>query len=154
MMDLRVSVVLLLIFLTGGYSLKCYVCNTLLTDYCEAKVELCRDGFSKCQSQATEISMGFAEILSITRNCASTCEAGTEHSWAGETVTQCCDTDLCNAADTCRSLDLSINIDTLMLMIPELLKVQRAAGITIHRHARPMAQYSQAIFRPSDGSVW
>uniref|UniRef100_A0A672PPJ5 UPAR/Ly6 domain-containing protein n=1 Tax=Sinocyclocheilus grahami TaxID=75366 RepID=A0A672PPJ5_SINGR len=117
-MDLRVSVVLLFIFLTGGTkhckylimyylvhkgrSLNCYMCSSAQGRTCEAKVQICGDGFSKCQSQTIEQSIGKSSStkLSIkTKQCALRCEAGTQQLPTGGTVTtHCCDTDLCNAA--------------------------------------------------------
>ncbi|XP_016404068.1 lymphocyte antigen 6B-like [Sinocyclocheilus rhinocerous] len=100
MMDLRVSVVLLFIFLTGGYSLKCYTCSSAQGGTCEAKVQICGDGFSKCQTQTIEQSMGSTKVSIKTKQCAFRCDAGTQQLPTGGTVTtHCCDTDLCNAAD-------------------------------------------------------
>ncbi|XP_050957940.1 prostate stem cell antigen isoform X3 [Labeo rohita] len=99
-MDLRISVVLLLIFLTGGHSLKCYTCLPDLTGSCDAKVETCRDGFSKCGSMKGEQSIGPAKVTVTIKQCVDTCESATKQSWIGGTVkVHCCDTDLCNAAD-------------------------------------------------------
>ncbi|KAI2646697.1 Lymphocyte antigen 6B [Labeo rohita] len=98
-MDLRISVVLLLIFLTGGHSLKCYTCVSDLTGSCDAKVETCRDGISKCAIMTGEQSIGSAKITVTIKECASTCEPGTKQLPTGGTVkVHCCDTDLCNAA--------------------------------------------------------
>ncbi|XP_058613745.1 gamma-bungarotoxin-like [Onychostoma macrolepis] len=98
-MDLRISVVLLFFFLTGGYSLKCYTCSSAQEGPCEAKVEICGDGFSKCESKTTEQSTGSAKV-SVTKECARTCKAGTHQLITGVTLTtRCCDTDLCNGAD-------------------------------------------------------
>ncbi|XP_016325691.1 prostate stem cell antigen-like [Sinocyclocheilus anshuiensis] len=100
MMDLHISVVLLFIFLTGGNSLKCYTCTSALTHSCEVKVQTCGDGFSKCESQTIEQSIGYTKVSIKIKRCALTCEAGTQQLPTGGTVTtQCCDTDLCNAAD-------------------------------------------------------
>ncbi|XP_067236921.1 lymphocyte antigen 6B-like [Chanodichthys erythropterus] len=99
MMDLQVSVVLLLIFLTGGYSLKCYSCTSLLTGSCELEVETCQNGNFKCSSSTTEQSIGSAKVTVTSKGCDK-CEPGTVQLPTGGTVTnRCCDTDLCNAAD-------------------------------------------------------
>ncbi|XP_067312807.1 long neurotoxin homolog TA-bm16-like [Pseudorasbora parva] len=98
-MDLRVSVVLLVIFLTGGYSLKCYTCTPDLIGSCAAKEETCPDGFSHCQSSTVEQSIGI-QLSVTTKLCASQCVPGTVQLPTGGSVTvSCCDTDLCNAAD-------------------------------------------------------
>ncbi|XDV26570.1 hypothetical protein PO909_030227 [Leuciscus waleckii] len=82
-MNLQVSVVLLFISLTGGYSLKCYSCTPDLTGSCAAKEETCLDGVSKCFTVKS--------IESITvKGCTPLCVPATM---------SCCDTDLCNAAD-------------------------------------------------------
>ncbi|KAL1253514.1 hypothetical protein QQF64_018207 [Cirrhinus molitorella] len=99
-MDLHISVVVLLIFLTGGNSLKCYSCESDHTGICEAKEETCEDGLSECVSITAEQNVDSAKLTLTTKNCASTCEPGTQHLLTGGTVTvNCCDTDLCNAAD-------------------------------------------------------
>ncbi|KAK9955020.1 hypothetical protein ABG768_014928 [Culter alburnus] len=99
-MDLRVSVVLLFIFLTGGYSLKCYKCSSVLTGSCEAKEEICADGFSKCENSIVEQSAGSSKVSIKTKGCAAACVPGTQKLPTGGTMSvQCCNTDLCNAAD-------------------------------------------------------
>ncbi|XP_059381482.1 lymphocyte antigen 6F [Carassius carassius] len=99
MMDLRVSVVLLFIFLTGGYSLKCYKCISAQTGSCNAVEETCGDGMSKCESKTVEQSIGSNKVSITTKRCSATCEAGTQQALTGSVTTQCCNTDLCNAAD-------------------------------------------------------
>ncbi|XP_048023144.1 lymphocyte antigen 6B-like [Megalobrama amblycephala] len=99
-MDLRVSVVLLFIFLTGGYSLKCYSCSSALTASCDAKEETCANGSYKCQTTLAEQSAGPIKLSSINKGCADQCDPGTQTLPTGGTVTvHCCGTDLCNAAD-------------------------------------------------------
>ncbi|XDV26568.1 hypothetical protein PO909_030226 [Leuciscus waleckii] len=80
-MNLQVSVVLLFIFLTGGYSLKCYSCKTDLTGSCAAKEETCAAGV--CYTIGSSVSI-------TVKGCIPVCVPGTM---------SCCDTDLCNAAD-------------------------------------------------------
>ncbi|XP_048038483.1 three-finger toxin MicTx3-like [Megalobrama amblycephala] len=93
-MDLRVSVVLLFIFLTGGYSLKCYTCVPDSWGYCETTVETCPYGHTTCAT--VKQSVGFT----ITKMCTFVCLPGSQHQPNKGTVSiQCCDTDLCNAAD-------------------------------------------------------
>ncbi|KAK9955005.1 hypothetical protein ABG768_014913 [Culter alburnus] len=97
-MDLRVSVVLLFFFFTGGYSLKCYTCEPDSVGYCDAKVKTCPDGFSKCGNTIMEKSVGSAKITA--KGCISKCDPGTQKQTELGTVSlHCCDTDLCNAAD-------------------------------------------------------
>ncbi|XP_073681173.1 lymphocyte antigen 6B-like isoform X2 [Garra rufa] len=99
-MDLRIFVAVFLIFLSGGYSLKCYSCVSDLTGSCEAKVDICGDGLSKCVSTKGEQYIGSVKLSVTTKYCASTCEPGTQNLPTGGTVTtRCCNTDLCNAAD-------------------------------------------------------
>ncbi|XP_043090246.1 prostate stem cell antigen-like [Puntigrus tetrazona] len=98
MMDLQISVVLLFIFLTGGHSLKCYTCTSVQTN-CEAKVETCEDGFSKCESITVEQAAGFSTLSVKTKQCAVSCENGSHRVPTGKITTRCCDTDLCNGAD-------------------------------------------------------
>ncbi|XP_077098193.1 ly6/PLAUR domain-containing protein 2-like isoform X3 [Siphateles boraxobius] len=93
-MNLQVSVVLLFISLTGGYSLKCYSC-TLVTDC--AKVETCAAEVSKCSS--TKIGSSISFLKTTTKGCASECVSGTVTTAGVTTTTTCCDTDLCNGAD-------------------------------------------------------
>ncbi|KAL0163481.1 hypothetical protein M9458_042877, partial [Cirrhinus mrigala] len=70
-----------------------------LTGSCDAKVETCGDGISKCASMTGEQSIGPAKITVTIRRCADTCEPGTKQPWIGGKATlHCCDTDLCNAA--------------------------------------------------------
>ncbi|XP_026064792.1 lymphocyte antigen 6D-like [Carassius auratus] len=100
MMDLRVSVVLLFVFLTGGYSLKCYTCVPDLTGSCNAIEKTCGNGMYKCESFTGEQPIGSTKVSVTIKQCSATCEAGTQQLVIGGTVTtRCCNTDLCNAAD-------------------------------------------------------
>ncbi|XP_026064791.1 lymphocyte antigen 6D-like [Carassius auratus] len=101
MMDLRVSVVLLFVFLTGGYSLKCYMCISAQTGSCNAVEKTCGNGMYKCESKTIEQPIaGTAKVSITTKQCSATCEAGTQQLPNGRSITtQCCGTDLCNAAD-------------------------------------------------------
>ncbi|XP_073681174.1 long neurotoxin homolog TA-bm16-like isoform X3 [Garra rufa] len=99
-MDLRIFVAVFLIFLSGGYSLKCYSCVSDLTGSCEAKVDICGDGLSKCVSTKGEQYIGSGKMTIVKKQCARTCEPGAQKLPYGVTeTTRCCDTDLCNAAD-------------------------------------------------------
>ncbi|XP_051733863.1 lymphocyte antigen 6B-like [Ctenopharyngodon idella] len=99
-MDLRVSVVLLLIFLTGGYSLKCYRCFPDSKGSCETTQETCPAGVSKCASITGEISVGSTKVSFTAKGCVPECVPGsTQLPGGGTGSVHCCDTDLCNAAD-------------------------------------------------------
>ncbi|XP_048029010.1 muscarinic toxin 38-like isoform X1 [Megalobrama amblycephala] len=94
MMDLRVSVVLF-IFLTGGYSLRCYTCHSDSMGHCNANEKTCSDGFSKCETRTAEIcTTDCSKSTYTTKSCVAQCNKA-----PGVTVVHCCDTDLCNAAD-------------------------------------------------------
>ncbi|XDV38251.1 hypothetical protein PO909_007698 [Leuciscus waleckii] len=99
---MRVSAVLLFVFLTGGYSLKCYSCNPDSEGVCDAKEKTCSAGESKCGHGTGEIcANGCTKMTVKVKGCSSQCEPGTQMNLNGVTVSsvQCCDTDLCNAAD-------------------------------------------------------
>ncbi|KAK9955015.1 hypothetical protein ABG768_014923 [Culter alburnus] len=101
-MDLRVSVVLLFFFLTGGYSLQCYLCIPDLTGSCEATttVQTCEAGYTQCSSSTVEQTSGSTKVSVTTKGCAKKCKRATAQTPEGMTVSlHCCDTDLCNAAD-------------------------------------------------------
>ncbi|XP_048022197.1 gamma-bungarotoxin-like [Megalobrama amblycephala] len=98
-MDLRVSVVLLFFFFTGGYSLKCYSCSSDSMGSCDT-TETCKDGSSKCESRIFEQTDGSSKVSVTTKGCVEKCDARTRNLPTGGTVSvHCCDTDLCNAAD-------------------------------------------------------
>ncbi|XP_056303019.1 fulditoxin [Danio aesculapii] len=114
MMDLRVSAVLLLLFLTRGNSLKCYSCISATTS-CEAKETTCLAGFSKCQSITVDQTIGSMEESTTTKQCALQCESGTQKLQSGITIiNKCCDTDLCNAAG-------GMNKGSVVLLLSPLL---------------------------------
>ncbi|XP_048023377.1 lymphocyte antigen 6E-like [Megalobrama amblycephala] len=98
-MDLRVSVVLLFFFFTGGYSLQCYSCSSEKTGFCEAKVEACLAGFSKCGKTIVENSVGSSKVSYTAKGCTPKCDPGTQKNELGTVSLHCCDTDLCNTAD-------------------------------------------------------
>ncbi|XP_067311428.1 prostate stem cell antigen-like [Pseudorasbora parva] len=99
-MDLRVSVILLFIFLTGGYSLKCYSCRPDETGFCEDKVETCPDEYTSCASSTVEQSYGASYLTYTTKRCTSNCGTLTKQLTIDQKTTNyCCNTDLCNAAD-------------------------------------------------------
>ncbi|XP_048038470.1 three-finger toxin 3-like [Megalobrama amblycephala] len=96
-MDLRISVVLLFVFLTGGYSLRCYTCLADWSGYCAAKMQTCPDGSTHCiktEHRKYNPNGGYS-VRSVTKSCAYSC---IRYSGGSDKV-YCCDTDLCNAAD-------------------------------------------------------
>ncbi|XP_048067536.1 prostate stem cell antigen-like [Megalobrama amblycephala] len=100
MMDLRVAVGLLFIFLTGGYSLKCYTCTPDLTGSCAAKEETCANVSTQCQSSSVAQSVAGFQVSVTTKQCAVSCVPSSVQLPTGGSMTvSCCSTDLCNAAD-------------------------------------------------------
>ncbi|XP_039505583.1 weak neurotoxin 9-like [Pimephales promelas] len=93
-MNLQISVVLLFISLTGGYSLKCYSC-TSPSSSCKDQEDTCSFGFSTCISTTVERPNDSI----TTKGCAPVCAPGTVEVAGVKTTIRCCDTDLCNAAD-------------------------------------------------------
>ncbi|XP_051536241.1 three-finger toxin MALT0070C [Myxocyprinus asiaticus] len=99
-MNPQVSVALLFIFLTGGHSLKCYVCKfDLMTGSCDGKPMTCPSGASKCASITADQSIGSTKVSLTTKLCTDHCEPGTQQLPTGTISTKCCDTDLCNGTD-------------------------------------------------------
>ncbi|XP_077098191.1 ly6/PLAUR domain-containing protein 2-like isoform X1 [Siphateles boraxobius] len=94
-MNLQVSVVLLFISLTGGYSLKCYYCTSVTGASCKVKEEICDAGVSQCSSIKVESSISSV----TTKGCAAECVPVTVTTAGVTTTKSCCNTDLCNAAD-------------------------------------------------------
>ncbi|XP_067232179.1 ly6/PLAUR domain-containing protein 2-like isoform X1 [Chanodichthys erythropterus] len=100
MMDLRISVVLLFIFLTGGYSLKCYKCKSDSSGSCDAVEETCSAGSSKCLSTTVEKLVCSNMEYNTTKGCAKECEPQDKTLPSGARMfMHCCDSELCNAAD-------------------------------------------------------
>ncbi|XP_051962079.1 lymphocyte antigen 6B-like [Xyrauchen texanus] len=114
-MNLRVSVVLLLIFLTGGHSLKCYLCTfNPKTGSCDGTTMTCPIGGSKCGSVITEQSIDSVEGSFTAKACVPVCTPGTQKLPNGGTVSvKCCDTDLCNGTD-------GINKGSFLLLLSPL----------------------------------
>ncbi|XP_048022189.1 neurotoxin 3FTx-8a-like [Megalobrama amblycephala] len=99
-MDLRVSVVLLFIFLTGGYSLQCYVCTPDWTGYCQLKLETCPDDCSACTSCEASLSNGYKNMTFRMKGCASQCQDAKIRTPDGISMeVRCCKSDRCNAAN-------------------------------------------------------
>nr|XP_055035415.1 glycosylphosphatidylinositol-anchored high density lipoprotein-binding protein 1-like [Misgurnus anguillicaudatus] len=95
-MDLHITIVLLLIFITGGLSRRCYVCEPEdKSDACEEKQVTCSDGFDKCFS-----STSFYNTMNVKiKSCEEDCETRTIVLRGGVVSSTCCGTDLCNGTD-------------------------------------------------------
>ncbi|XP_048036350.1 long neurotoxin LNTX-2 homolog isoform X2 [Megalobrama amblycephala] len=110
-MDLRVSVVLLFFFLTGGYSLQCYVCKPDLTGSCEIKVETCPDDCSLCSSCSVTLSNGYKNLTFTIKGCANKCQDAKVRTPDGISMdVTCCKSDFCNAASAAVSPDSRLQI--------------------------------------------
>ncbi|XP_056587978.1 ly6/PLAUR domain-containing protein 2-like [Triplophysa dalaica] len=94
-MDLRITIALLFILITGGYSLQCYVCTSVLSNLCNT-TQTCPAGVTQCSTSTVTTLVG---SLSKTKACAAACQASTIDTVLGSTSTKCCNTDLCNGAD-------------------------------------------------------
>ncbi|XP_026112438.1 lymphocyte antigen 6B-like [Carassius auratus] len=97
-MDLQISVFLLSVLFTAGQSLDCYVCRPSCAD---PKVETCPNGFNRCSIQTSVSEIGSAKLTTKTKECVpeAYCKPGTSQILIWTASIQCCDTDLCNAAD-------------------------------------------------------
>ncbi|XP_048038482.1 long neurotoxin LNTX-2 homolog isoform X2 [Megalobrama amblycephala] len=99
-MDLRVSVVLLFFFLTGGYSLQCYTCVTDSWGNCKATVETCPDDCFACSTCTASLSNGYKNMNFTIKGCASQCQSAKVRTPRGPSMdVSCCMSDRCNAAD-------------------------------------------------------
>ncbi|XP_056587794.1 three finger toxin MALT0066C-like [Triplophysa dalaica] len=97
-MDLRITIALLFILITGGHSLKCYSCKSVLNGVCDAKEETCGDGFSKCYTGTVTTSEGSTKTKSCSK-ADDTCLTINAETEKEKVSSRCCDTDLCNGAD-------------------------------------------------------
>ncbi|XP_016108040.1 lymphocyte antigen 6B-like [Sinocyclocheilus grahami] len=100
-MDLQISVFLLLLLFTAGQSLNCYKCTDLIVSCADQKEQTCPSGSYKCMTLTTVSQLGASKLTIKTKDCApeTECKPGTHQTLAGTVSVQCCDTDLCNAAD-------------------------------------------------------
>ncbi|KAF4114009.1 hypothetical protein G5714_004232 [Onychostoma macrolepis] len=102
-MDLKISVFLLFLLFTAGHSLSCYKCTNLLGSCADQKVETCPSGSYKCSTVTTVMQVGSAKVTTTIKGCASDCKPVTTQIISGTVSAQCCDSELCNAADgTCK----------------------------------------------------
>ncbi|XP_052427927.1 lymphocyte antigen 6C2-like [Carassius gibelio] len=100
-MDLQISVFLLSVLFTAGQSLSCYKCVDPIVSCADPKVETCPSGF-KCMTGTPELGFGSMKVTTKVKGCLpeAECKHGTIQTEDGITGTlQCCNTDLCNAAD-------------------------------------------------------
>ncbi|XP_018937068.1 lymphocyte antigen 6B [Cyprinus carpio] len=98
-MDLQISVFLLFILFTAGHSLICYECVDLMGSCANQNATTCPIGSTSCMSITTVTEVGPIKLTSTTKLCTPLCEPGTQQLPTGSITTQCCNTDLCNAAD-------------------------------------------------------
>ncbi|XP_026066018.1 lymphocyte antigen 6B-like [Carassius auratus] len=97
-MDLQISVFLLSLLFTAGQTLSCYKCTLTCAD---PNVETCPSGSNRCSILTTVSGSGFLQVTTKTKECVpeAYCKPGTHQGFIGTASIQCCDTDLCNAAD-------------------------------------------------------
>ncbi|XP_073695188.1 lymphocyte antigen 6D-like [Garra rufa] len=98
-MDLQISVFLLFLLFTAGHSLRCYKCNNLLGACADPTVETCPSGPYQCFKITTVVQADSAKRTRTLKGCATDCKPRSEQMLTGSISTQCCDSDLCNAAD-------------------------------------------------------
>ncbi|KAK2892489.1 hypothetical protein Q8A67_012477 [Cirrhinus molitorella] len=65
----------------------------------DPKVEECPSGSYKCLTVTTVAQVGSGTVTSTVKGCAPDCEPSTKPTIVGTVSAQCCDSDLCNAAD-------------------------------------------------------
>ncbi|KAA0720588.1 hypothetical protein E1301_Tti022234 [Triplophysa tibetana] len=92
-MDLRITIALLFILITGGHSLKCYVCSKVQNGVCNT-TETCAAGLSKCSNGTLTAPDG----PSTNKSC-STKDWCVNATVPVNSSLLCCDTDLCNGTD-------------------------------------------------------
>ncbi|KAA0719759.1 hypothetical protein E1301_Tti022781 [Triplophysa tibetana] len=97
-MDLGITIAVLFILITGGQSLKCYSCTSILNSVCDAKEETCGDGFTKCFIGTVTTSAGSITTKSCSK-ADETCVTVNTEVLGQKVSSRCCDTDLCNGAD-------------------------------------------------------
>ncbi|KAL1253417.1 hypothetical protein QQF64_018110 [Cirrhinus molitorella] len=97
-MHLRGSIVLLLILLTGGFSLDCYECHNQLEGICRQST--CRSDHNMCASSKKLQYIAGIKVESIYKSCSVPLDC---ESWSISTgdfrrtyAVECCDTNFCN----------------------------------------------------------
>ncbi|XP_026105566.1 lymphocyte antigen 6B-like [Carassius auratus] len=98
-MYLQISVFLLFSLFTAGHSLRCYECMSLTGSCTNQNATTCPSGSTKCMTMTTVAEVGPIKMTSTSKMCSPSCDPGTQQIAIGSVTTQCCDTDLCNAAD-------------------------------------------------------
>ncbi|KAA0719761.1 hypothetical protein E1301_Tti019155 [Triplophysa tibetana] len=99
-MDLRITIVLLSVFINGGHCIKCYSCKSLESDVCEETIETCPGSRNTCKS-SSEKKDGSSKWSVLVKECVpkEKCMIGIYGGETGLVSVQCCNTDLCNGAD-------------------------------------------------------
>ncbi|KAI7795892.1 CD59 glycoprotein-like [Triplophysa rosa] len=98
-MDLRITIVLLSVFITGGHCIRCYACESRGSDVCEERIISCSDRDSCASTRETKYRSTKVSVLG--KGCLEKehCISGTLRQETGFVSLQCCNTDLCNGAD-------------------------------------------------------
>ncbi|KAL1253377.1 hypothetical protein QQF64_018070 [Cirrhinus molitorella] len=93
-MDLQILVFLLFILFTGGHSLNCYECISVLGP-CDQN-RLCPTESTNCFSTTVTVNSTTVKV----KSCApASCPNGSVNLGIGRVSSVCCNTDLCNAQD-------------------------------------------------------
>ncbi|KAA0719751.1 hypothetical protein E1301_Tti023281 [Triplophysa tibetana] len=94
-MDLRITIALLFILITGGHSLTCYECSNVVSGVCNT-TKTCDAGNSKCSTTTLTNPLG----SSTNKSCSTPdwCVKATAQAPVNST-TRCCDTNFCNSTD-------------------------------------------------------
>uniref|UniRef100_A0A9J7Y9D4 UPAR/Ly6 domain-containing protein n=1 Tax=Cyprinus carpio carpio TaxID=630221 RepID=A0A9J7Y9D4_CYPCA len=100
-MHLRVSIVLLSILLTGGFSLDCYNCHDQQGGPCSKST--CYAEPAKCVSSKGVQYIAGTKVEFISKSCSETFQCKnwsiSTGSWRKNYAVQCCNTDFCNEQD-------------------------------------------------------
>ncbi|XP_016397543.1 urokinase plasminogen activator surface receptor-like [Sinocyclocheilus rhinocerous] len=95
-MDLQISVFLLFLLLTAGFS--CYECSGFVG--CAIPyIETCPSGFSKCLSVTTATLIAGVSFKKRFKDCVADCANGSMSQSTTKHSSVCCNTDQCNAQD-------------------------------------------------------
>ncbi|KAL1253381.1 hypothetical protein QQF64_018074 [Cirrhinus molitorella] len=92
-MDLQVSVFLLFILFTAGYTLSCYDCPSVPGVSCTLTSQ-CSAGITNCLSTTVTVNGTTMKVQSCAQ---SACLTGSMNFGIGKSSSLCCSTDLCNS---------------------------------------------------------